>query len=81
MPSSELNDYIQLQKEIKRLADDNAHLMSENRELMNKLKSKKGRKPSAEETQKLSDDFSQKQRNYEEAIESLKNDIYVTINE
>lgn len=38
MPSSELNDYIQLQKEIKRLKDDNTHLCSENKELLNRVK-------------------------------------------
>lgn len=39
MPSSDLNDYIQLQKEIKRLKDDNLHLSSENKELLNRVKS------------------------------------------
>lgn len=34
MPSSELNDYIQLQKEIKRLQEDNRHLVEENSRLL-----------------------------------------------
>jgi predicted RNase H-like nuclease (RuvC/YqgF family) len=41
MPSSDLNDYIHLQKEIKRLKEDNTHLMSENRDLLNKVKTLK----------------------------------------
>lgn len=35
MPASELSDYIQLQKEIKRLQEDNRHLIDENSKLLN----------------------------------------------
>ena len=34
MPSSELNDYIRLQKEIKRLQEENRHLIDENHKLL-----------------------------------------------
>ena len=34
MPASELSDYIQLQKEIKRLQEDNRHLADENARLL-----------------------------------------------
>lgn len=39
MPSSDLNDYINLQREIKRLKEDNTHLLGENKELLHKVKS------------------------------------------
>ncbi len=38
MPQSELSDYINLQKEIKRLKEDNLHLLNENKQLLSKAR-------------------------------------------
>jgi hypothetical protein len=38
MPQSELSDYINLQKEIKRLREDNLHLLNENKQLLSKAR-------------------------------------------
>lgn len=38
VPQNEFSDYIQLQKEIKRLNEDNEHFMSENRQLLARIK-------------------------------------------
>lgn len=38
MPQSELSDYINLQKEIKRLKEDNLHLLNENKQLLSKTR-------------------------------------------
>jgi hypothetical protein len=38
VPQNEFSDYIQLQREIKRLSQDNEHFMSENRHLLAKIK-------------------------------------------
>ena len=70
MPSSELNDYIHLQKEIKRLKDDNIHLNSENKELLNKVK--------LMEASLSSSDRSENSINISEAlVESLKQEKLV----
>lgn len=70
MPSSELNDYIHLQKEIKRLKDDNVHLNSENKELLNKVK--------LMEASLSSSDRSETSINISEAlVESLKQEKLV----
>lgn len=67
-PQSELSDFIQLQKEIKRLNEDNSHLVEENRDLLKKLKAKN----SNNKKSSVNEEFSVKQRELEETIESLR---------
>ncbi len=69
MPSSELNDYIQLQKEIKRLREDNVHLSSENKELLNRVKILETTSSATDNTMYL--------QGQETQIESLKHEINV----
>ena len=75
MPSSDLNDYIHFQKEIKRLNEDNMHLSNENKQLLHKLKKFESNK---------SDDFGsegymseQQKQEYEITIENLKQELFV----
>lgn len=70
MPSSELNDYIQLQKEIKRLKEDNVHLSGENKELLSRVRF-------LEASTSASDSNNEPQINQESIIESLKQEIQV----
>lgn len=70
MPSSELNDYIQLQKEIKRLKEDNVHLSGENKELLSRVRF-------LEASTSTSDSNNEPQINQESIIESLKQEIQV----
>ena len=88
LPPSELNDYINLQKELKRLNEDNLHLSNENKELLNKLKNHqnlnvKKESDNKEEQQQQQDssfllnEFSIKQQQYEVNIYNLQQEIYV----
>ena len=70
MPSSELNDYIQLQKEIKRLKEDNVHLSGENKELLSRVRF-------LEASTSTPDSNNEPQINQESIIESLKQEIQV----
>ena len=70
MPSSELNDYINLQKEIKRLNEENFHLSTENKELIGKLKHFK----------QTEDDTSfVHQQDHVEKLETLEQEIFVSL--
>lgn len=48
MPQNEFSDYIQLQKEIKRLNQDNEHFMSENRQMLARIKQLENKAESSE---------------------------------
>lgn len=69
MPSSDLNDYIYLEKELKRLKEDNLHLKNENQELLSKIKLKNTQIEEARDTDRLFEE-----KNFE--IENLKQEIY-----
>ena len=74
MPQSEFSDYLNLQKEIKRLNEDNLHFSNENKILINRLKNLEARKsPALLETHE--DAVSQKRD--EETIDKLKQEIFV----
>ncbi len=75
MPSSDLNDYIHFQKEIKRLNEDNMHLSNENKHLLHKLKKFECNKTEDFESEGY---LSQQQKQeYEIAIENFKHEIFV----
>jgi chromosome segregation ATPase len=66
--SGDLSDYIQLQKEIKRLNEDISHLNEQNRELITKLKANE----SASNNQRLVDELAEKQHAYDRLQLELK---------
>ncbi len=68
MNSGDLSDYIQLQKEIKRLNEDISHLNEQNRELITKLKANE----SASNNQRLVDELAEKQHAYDRLQLELK---------
>lgn len=76
MPTSEYSDYINLQKEIKRLSEDNVHLLSENKQLINKLKKYEKKSEAEDDAFGIESSFSIKQLEYETQIENLKQEIY-----
>ncbi|RNA04179.1 Thyroid receptor-interacting 11, partial [Brachionus plicatilis] len=71
MPSSDLNDFIYLDKELKRLKEDNLHLKNENQELLSKIKLKNKQ---IEETQAKDNDSLFEEKKIE--IENLKQEIF-----
>lgn len=74
IPQSEFSEYIHLQKELKRLNEDNLHLVNENRQLINRIKH-------LEETTSLKDttSFDQTQKELENTIANLKKEIFVSL--
>jgi hypothetical protein len=74
MPSSELGDYINLQKEIKRLNEENSHLSSENKELIGKLKFFRQSEANAPPSTSLD-----LQQDYERKLEQLEKEIFVSL--
>jgi regulator of replication initiation timing len=74
MPSSELGDYINLQKEIKRLNEENFHLSSENKELIGKLKFFRQSEENAPQSTSLD-----LQQDYERKLEKLEKEIFVSL--
>jgi hypothetical protein len=89
-PSSDLNDFIHMQKEIRRLNEDNKHLAGENKQLYMKLK----KYENSSRSNLLADDFvsvsssptimvnveaqQQQIQEYENTIEGLKQEIFVS---
>jgi len=71
MPSSELGDYINLQKEIKRLNEENFHLSSENKELLGKLKFFRQSEENAPS--------SLNQQDHERKFKQMEQEIFVSI--
>jgi hypothetical protein len=73
MPSYELADYLNLQKEIKRLNEDNVHLISENKELIGKLKAfQTNQKDNLEEQSSLNESLE-----LEGTVRALREEIFV----
>lgn len=72
---SELNDFIHLQREMKRLNEDNTHLRSENKQLISKLKKFENKKSDLVESTSGSVVSNQQKIEYESTIEDLKQEI------
>ena len=68
MPSNELSDYINLQKEIKRLKEENFHVASENKELLGKLKYLKQFEEDTQASASHSQEYEMKFANFEQEI-------------
>ena len=71
MPTSEFSDFLNLQKEIKRLNEDNVHLSNENKILLSRLKNleaKTGQEKRNESTEKQ----------FEEIIDKLNQELFVS---
>lgn len=76
MPSSELGDYINLQKEIKRLNEENFHLSSENKELLVKLKFFRQNEENASSHPSF-DMNQQQQHDHERKLKQMEQEILV----
>ena len=72
VPQSEYSDFIHLQKELRRITDDNIHLTNENRQLLNRIKNFE----QINSTTESSTDNNQKE--LEMTIQSLKKEIFVS---
>ncbi|CAF0712604.1 unnamed protein product [Brachionus calyciflorus] len=78
MPSSDLNDYIHLDKEIKRLKEDILYLQNENQDLLAKIKLKNEqleRANSSERNQNVINEKNSQIESLKQEIEELKNRI------
>ena len=79
LPSSELSDYINLQKEIKRLSEENFHLSTENKELLSKLKHYRQHDEEKDTSLQVSDEFAYKQQEYEMKLSKFEQEIFVCL--
>ncbi len=81
-PQNEFSDYINLQKEIKRLNEENRFFMSENKQLTSRIKALESRPDttsnSAEDNEAQRDLNEQRQRELEAMIDELKQEIFVS---
>jgi len=81
-PQNEFSDYINLQKEIKRLNEENRFFMSENKQLTSRIKALENRPDTtpniAEDNGAQSDLNEQRQRELEAMIDELKQEIFVS---
>lgn len=79
VPQNEFSDYIQLQKEIKRLNEDNQHFINENKLLMNRIKlleAKADTNINDISTNNLQSEFESKQRQLEITVDEQKQEIF-----
>jgi hypothetical protein len=71
VPQSEYSDFIHLQKELRRLTEDNIHLINENKKLFNRIKN-------FEQINSATENSTDNQKDLEINIQSLKKEIYVS---
>ena len=76
VPQSEYSDFINLQKELRRITDDNIHLTNENRQLLNRIKNFEQINSTTEST--LSSSSTDNLKELEMTIQSLRKEIFVS---